>query len=118
LLNFIENYLDNATLTTEFLNVTYQGLKSYDEARIMKKMFLSKNMDSANEIETAYNMFGKPCTQEEASLMTYKPLTCPDGQVGGATAGYCYSKCDNTSYASPGVNFAILQAVFALVDLR
>ena len=91
---------------SQFLNETYQGLKSYDEARIVKKMLLSKNMDSANEIETAYDMFGRPCTQEEASSMTFKPLTCPDGQVGNGDVGYCYSRCVNNSYKSPGFGLA------------
>jgi hypothetical protein len=62
LLNFIESYLDNSTLMTEFLNETYQGLSTYDEARILKKMLLSKNIDSANEFETAYEMYGRTCT--------------------------------------------------------
>ncbi len=46
-------------------------------------------------------------TTEEASLMTFKPLTCPDGQVGGAVGGYCYSRCVNRSYTSPDFGLAL-----------
>ncbi len=63
-------------------------------------------MDAANAVEAGYGMYQRPCTQQEASSMTFKPLTCQEGQSGGAVEGYCYNLCFNKTYKSPGFGLA------------
>ena len=75
-------------------------------------MFFSKNMDAANAVEAAYNKYQRPCTPEEADLMTFKSLTCLDGQSGRAAAGHCYNICFNKSYTSPGFDLIKLLGAY------
>ena len=89
----ILSWLTNQTLLMHFLNENYEGLRTYSEVKTVKSMFTKKNFEASIPIGIGYDMYGRPCTEEEKNLMTYKPPICNAGTIPDAKGFYCYSQC-------------------------